>query len=596
MISQPQQSDNPAVPYRSRRVLVAEDSPVTLDLLKLILSQRGHSVDLAEDGELALSALQRNNYDVALIDFHLPKLNGLEVVQQYRSKANGDLQTQLIAITADVEGLLSDKENCENFDQIIAKPLDVYNICNVIERSGGGDDGDEDALAPTGVTSPAPRGNTFSRRIVEPSWALGLELLRWPQDFESDRLSPGTLQSFENLDAIDAILVLAPATASDLTQIWQQAPLHLYPIIDLEGSLGHSADLSVSLASVDSINAVSKLIQSFNRQRSQLHRDFMSTSELGEKLLSRLFVMNAGLEPRCCAEEKTLVQYNLALNTEKTIQEAELQTRDSLLERKFFDRFHVCTQCFSSRLHIREECPKCRSAQLQEESYIHHFRCGHLGAESKFRQGAKLVCPKCRQDLVHFSVDYDKPGTAVVCLSCGNTGSEPAVGFRCLDCSSHFDGDQASTKDIFSYRLTETCEAFLKMGYAFRGAAQKKMRFTDLPLEFVVVLNAAARRFNETETPFSVANLIYENEREIIREAGARQFSQARGLFLENLKGGIGETGLVVKGHAHDFCLLHGMQPDAAGQHIQPLVKRAAENLSVDPGVRVHVIGPADFV
>ena len=58
----------------------------------------------------------------------------------------------LIAITADVEGLLAHKENCENFDQIIPKPLDIYEICNVIEKCGAC------ATAPTKRPARAGRG------------------------------------------------------------------------------------------------------------------------------------------------------------------------------------------------------------------------------------------------------------------------------------------------------------------------------------------------------------------------------------------------------------------------------------------------------
>ena len=69
-----------------RRVLVAEDSPTTHEILKLLLTQRGHHVDIATDGEQALEALRLNRYDVALLDFHLPKMNGLRVASTVRSE------------------------------------------------------------------------------------------------------------------------------------------------------------------------------------------------------------------------------------------------------------------------------------------------------------------------------------------------------------------------------------------------------------------------------------------------------------------------------------------------------------------------------
>ena len=117
-----------------RRVLVAEDSPTTHEILKLLLTQRGHHVDIATDGEQALEALRRNHYDVALLDFHLPKMDGLRVASTVRSELHGRDLPKLVAITADLPGLLAHTEDCENFDLVIAKPLDIYRIGQLVEE------------------------------------------------------------------------------------------------------------------------------------------------------------------------------------------------------------------------------------------------------------------------------------------------------------------------------------------------------------------------------------------------------------------------------------------------------------------------------
>jgi CheY-like chemotaxis protein len=196
-VIQAQNAISDDLPVIHKRVLVAEDSPVTQDLLKLILSQRGHEVDIADDGEQALAALRKHPYDVALIDFRLPKLDGLQVAQQYRAGKSGNTQARLIAITADVEGLLTHKENCENFDQIIPKPLDIYEICNVIEQAAA--IGPARAQPASGdVARPAPaaprvvRGNGASSNAAEPGWASGLELLRWPDVTPTPAIWPST--------------------------------------------------------------------------------------------------------------------------------------------------------------------------------------------------------------------------------------------------------------------------------------------------------------------------------------------------------------------------------------------------------------------
>lgn len=589
------------LPVKHRRVLVAEDSPVTQDLLKLILTQRGHEVDIADDGEQALTALRKHPYDIALIDFRLPKLDGLQVAQQYRAGRNGGTQARLIAITADVEGLLSHKENCENFDQIIPKPLDIYEICNVIEQvaaigsaePGPGADGIV-RPAKAGVKRTTP-GNGAASERTEPAWATGLELLRWPEDFDQSRFTAAGFNAATGDLTIDAILIKGVARLADVEQIWERKQLHLFPVIDLGGELGPHADLDASQSHYGSGEAVRGLVQSFHQRRGELHRDLTMTADLGEKLLGRMFVSNRKLAAAYDPGEAALICYNLPLGNADVVREAEKQVKNGFLRREFFDRFHFCYRCGSARMHVREECPECRSPELREEQYMHHFRCAYQGIESDFRRGDKLICPKCRQALSHFSVDYDKPGAVMLCGRCRHTSSEPAIGFVCLDCSAHVDSDAAAAKDAFSYVLTEEGTAFLQMGRALRGPTQQSMRFSDLPLDFVVALNGVAKIYNETKTPFTVLNLSYENEREIVREAGMRQFSQARDLFLENLRNLLRDKGIVIKGRSYDFCLLAGLAPADAEERVSEIHDEATSDIRVDLGVKIRIFGPEDF-
>jgi CheY-like chemotaxis protein len=602
------QIENPSrMPALHKRVLVAEDSPVTQDLLKLILSQRGHEVDIADDGEQALIALQRSPYDVALIDFRLPKMDGLQVAQKYRSDKNGGSRARLIAITADVEGLLAHKENCENFDQIIPKPLDIYEVCNVIERSASEgltsssmeeqawNEPSGNGAAPAAVQPAAVQPAPVQPRPQEPSWALGLELMRWPKDFGASRRLGNAIPGFANLAEIDAILVHGQARISDLAEIWDRKPLHLFPIIDLGGGLGEFADYNASLSRHEDGETIRQLIQGFHHRRGKLHRDLLTTSDLGEKLLARLYVQDRPLKALYNADERSLTRFHVPLTPDEVMREAEKNCKSGFLKREFFDRFHVCYRCSSSRLHLREECSSCRSSQLKEEAYIHHFRCGTQAVEADFRDGDRLVCPKCRQELSHFSVDYDKPGTVLVCGRCGHAESEPTIGIICLDCSAHFESDTATMRDVHSYHMTQEGTAFVQMGYALRGAGQRTIRFSDLPLDFVVGLNAAAKKFNEQRVPFTVVNLSYENEREIIREAGLRQFGQSRDQFLENLRHLLRDRGTVVKGHSYDFCLIQGQAPTQLEAEFMEIVEQAGGNLRFDLGLRTHLFGHEDF-
>ncbi|HUU24555.1 MAG TPA: response regulator [Methyloceanibacter sp.] len=119
----------------SLAILVAEDSIITQDLLKLLLTQRGHSVDTVEDGAKALNALQDRQYDIALMDFHLPTMDGLRVVSAYKDLAGSAApSTHFSGITADVAGFMARPDSWQTFDLVIAKPIDIANLCSAVEN------------------------------------------------------------------------------------------------------------------------------------------------------------------------------------------------------------------------------------------------------------------------------------------------------------------------------------------------------------------------------------------------------------------------------------------------------------------------------
>lgn len=116
-------------------ILFAEDSRVTRQLIHLVLTKRGHQVDAVDDGERALPALQNHAYDVALVDFHLPKLDGLQVVTQFKATSGEDRRhPHFVGFTADIEGLLAHPSNCEILDLVVGKPVDIVHLSNVLEQ------------------------------------------------------------------------------------------------------------------------------------------------------------------------------------------------------------------------------------------------------------------------------------------------------------------------------------------------------------------------------------------------------------------------------------------------------------------------------
>jgi len=588
-----------------KRLLVAEDNPVTQDLLKLFLGQRGHHVDIVQDGESALQALRRQPYDVALLDFHLPKMDGLKVAAAFRSSHEGGGRPWFVAITADTDGLTAREDYGANFDQIIPKPLDIHEVCSLVEglsEHGGEQPGE--AATPGGTAQPAlefvglssdPAQASESRRKQGWIETLGHEFLRYPDDVNAARLSARGMRAIQGDGTFDALLVTAPTSPEELAPVWQKKCLHLLPVIDLAGSLGPRADLGGSGLGYGENEKLERLIRQFHQRRGELHRDLVMTDEMGEKLLGRIYVSDGPLQAAHNPNVPPIVSYNATLRDDVLIREATRLADTGFLDRQFFDRLQVCDRCHSSRFNVREECANCRSPDLLEEPYLHHFKCAYQGVESDFRRGDALICPKCRQELSHFSVDYDKPGSLVRCLGCGNAASEPAVGFQCLDCGSHFDGDSIAFRDAYSFTLTDQALAFLETGRAFLGPAQQTLRFSDLPLQLVVALNGEARQYNESKVPFALLDISYQREREIVREAGPRQFAQARDMILENLRNLLRKEDRVVKGHSSDYVLMKAVGPDEAREGVTNLASEAGRDLRLDLGIRIHVFGPEDF-
>ncbi|MEX0644493.1 MAG: response regulator [Parvularculaceae bacterium] len=582
-----------------RRILIAEDSSVTRDLLKLLLTQRGHEVDLVGDGEAALKSLQSSPYDVALIDFHLPKLSGLKVAKEFIA-ALGDKsrRPRLIAMTADVEGLLADPDNCEVFDFTVPKPLDIYAIGKVVEDRAPAIEVDSGLERPAVKSGAEPAEAPWRRSEKSPSpiESLGVSYLHWPEDFSRKRLAAHNWATAMAEERVDAILVHEPVEAAALSAVWRTNPLFLAPIIDLTGHLGARADVNAAALSINELNSVVELINAFHRRRPEIHPDFLHSDDLSEKLLARIAVAGGSLSAFHAPDAREFVGHGVCLDPETVRNESQKLAASGLLAPTFFDRLQACAQCGSSRLIVREVCPKCRSANLREEPYLHHFKCAFQGPESDFRRGDDLVCPKCRRTLTHFSVDYDKPGFMCVCEACANAASEAIVAFTCVDCGARAEADAVETRNVFSYDVTARGRAFLEAGRAFLGQAERSLRFAEFPLDLVVALNAEARRYNEEKAPFTLVNLSYQNLRPLEREFGHRQVSQARELFLENFGNAIAGDKVIVRGQLYDFALLKGENRSDAAPRLEKICVDASRTLRLDLGVVARAYGPEDFV
>jgi two-component system, sensor histidine kinase and response regulator len=85
-------------------ILVAEDSELIQNTMRMRLSNAGYRVDIAENGRQAAEMCEKNCYDLVLMDVQMPEMNGIDATRRIRSGHAAYRDTPIIGLTADVEG------------------------------------------------------------------------------------------------------------------------------------------------------------------------------------------------------------------------------------------------------------------------------------------------------------------------------------------------------------------------------------------------------------------------------------------------------------------------------------------------------------
>lgn len=324
--------------------------------------------------------------------------------------------------------------------------------------------------------------------------------------------------------ACAGIVLLGPVDAAELAEVLNRSPDPAVPIADFGNNETLRRDYAGAQFERDSLMAIEARFAPIRRRLADIM--FSAEHQVRDELtiLRLAYSRDVPIEAAFAPGSRRLVEYPLLGSSDPMIQRRlEMLAGLDLLHRRHFSRTHTCNKCGSARLHAYEACPACGSADLREETLVHHYRCGCQEIESHFRQGDQLVCPKCRRTLHHIGVDYGKPGTAVVCAACGETNSEPFVNFVCLDCSTVQPADKAAATDWFSYELTEEGIRAMRQGRLpqFDIAPLLEGRtHTYSPREFRLLATHEMKLAERLKRPFSVARFTILNLDALMRERG----------------------------------------------------------------------------
>lgn len=104
-------------------VLVAEDHPVNRKVVGLLLQSMGHQVSFAEDGQQALTQASQTDFDLVLMDIHMPVMDGLSSVRHIRALPGARGQVPIVALTADVMNDAAEQAMAAGMNAFLSKPL-----------------------------------------------------------------------------------------------------------------------------------------------------------------------------------------------------------------------------------------------------------------------------------------------------------------------------------------------------------------------------------------------------------------------------------------------------------------------------------------
>jgi CheY-like chemotaxis protein len=141
-------SPTPHLPRFADRILVAEDNPVNQEMAVAMLVALGYRADVAANGQEAVEAVTRNPYDLILMDWQMPVLDGFGATAAIRrwEQAEGRPRLPIVALTANIAKGFREECLAAGMDDYMSKPFEQGQLAALLERW----------LSASGCVAPAP--------------------------------------------------------------------------------------------------------------------------------------------------------------------------------------------------------------------------------------------------------------------------------------------------------------------------------------------------------------------------------------------------------------------------------------------------------
>jgi CheY-like chemotaxis protein len=200
---------------RHFHLLVAEDEELTQEIVVHILSQEEYLVDHVDNGQEALAAVIRGQYDLVLMDVNMPGLNGIEAARTIRSLPNHKARVPIVAMTANAFQQYAEEMRAAGMNGYLMKPINPSALLNCVQEHLGR----------------APQ--RASCRRDGQSQTLDLDLLK----DEARHFAPGAIGRFMGNLAVSINEVL-PVVQGWISADPVEVKRHLHNLAGVAGTLG----------------------------------------------------------------------------------------------------------------------------------------------------------------------------------------------------------------------------------------------------------------------------------------------------------------------------------------------------------------------
>ncbi len=196
-------------PGRMLKVLVAEDHPVNRIYLEAVLDKLGHQAVFAENGEEAVRAAQEQDFDIVLMDLHMPVMDGFAATRAIRALPLPRGAMPIVALTADAFQDSQEQARQAGMDEMITKPAHLPQLRDLLVRYGGSASA---TSTPPAASAPDSHADIVDRATVEQFHAT-----LSPQKYTA------LLGSFFDSQAGMLSRLRESADAGDRSAVWNQA-------------------------------------------------------------------------------------------------------------------------------------------------------------------------------------------------------------------------------------------------------------------------------------------------------------------------------------------------------------------------------------